>query len=345
MKLTQSYWIRLIGIIILALLRFGLFGSVNFAMEGAITWQWIIDNTLIPAVIIWETSRLVVVYFHRWYALKPSTKRFTLEVLAVLGGNAVLFTGTMLLHESPKELLAVNPFFLFYGYMYTFLYGVLVAAFYELLFYMEAWKIATQEAEELKKINLLIQLESLKNQVKPHFLFNSLNTLTALVEKDQAQAVKFIAELAQVYRYLLQSNEKGLIALDQELQFTQAYYFLLRTRFGEGISLKVEVTDSVHDCLIPPLTLQILLENAMKHNQVSVRKPLVVSIQNEAEEWLVVSNNLQLKRVAASSTGMGLANIAAKYKILHQPDIIILHEENNFTVKVPLLKPAAVLTS
>src|SRR5207253_945978 len=105
---------------------------------------------------------------------------------------------------------------------------------------------------------------------------------TALVEKDQAQAVKFIAELAQVNRYLLQSNEKELIALTQELQFTQAYFFLLRTRFGEGISLQVEVEENLHNCLIPPLTLQILLENVMNHNQVSVRKPLEITIRGEA---------------------------------------------------------------
>jgi LytS/YehU family sensor histidine kinase len=150
--------------------------------------------------------------------------------------------------------------------------------------------------------------------------------------------VKFIAELAQVYRYLLQSNEKELIALEQELQFTQAYFFLLRTRFGEGISLQIEVAESLQNCLIPPLTLQILLENAVKHNQVSVRKPLMVTIRGEAGEWLVVSNNLQPKRVAAPSSGMGLANIAAKYKILNQPEVVILKEAEAFTVKVPLIK-------
>jgi LytS/YehU family sensor histidine kinase len=247
----------------------------------------------------------------------------------------------VLIHEGFQVFSKVNPLYLTYGLFYTFLYGVLVAAFYEFLFYMEAWKIATQEAEELKKINLQVQLESLKNQVKPHFLFNSLNTLTALVEKDQAQAVKFIAELAQVYRYLLQSNEKELIALAQELQFTKAYFFLLRTRFGEGISLQIEVEESLQNCLIPPLTLQILVENAMKHNQVSVRKPLYVTIRSEAAKWLVVSNNLQLKRVAAPSSGMGLSNIAAKYKILNQPDILIYKEADSFTVKVPLINPTS----
>jgi hypothetical protein len=337
LKLTHSYQVRIIGILVVALLRFGLFGSATLEMEGRITLQGLIDNILFASVVIWETSRAVVLFFHRRYALQLSIKRYLLETFGVLLANSILYGAIMLLHESPQEILAVKPIYLLYGFLYTFLFGVLVAAFYELLFYMEAWKKATQEAEELKKINLMVQLESLKNQVKPHFLFNSLNTLTALVEKDPAKAVKFIAELAQVYRYLLQSNEKELIGLDQELQFTQAYFFLLRTRFGEGISLRVEVAANLKNYLIPPLTLQILLENAMKHNQVSVRKPLAVFIRNE-QDWLVVSNSLQPKRGLVLSNGMGLTNIAAKYRILNQPEIIILKEPHFFTVKVPLIK-------
>lgn len=322
----------------MAVLRFGLFGTINFGMEGSITLQGVLDNILLASVLIWETSRAVVLYFHRRYALSHlSTTRFGLEALALLIANGIWYSLQVIVHEGIQVFEKVNPLFLLYGLFYTFLYGVLVAAFYELLFYMEAWKKATQEAEELKKINLMVQLESLKNQVKPHFLFNSLNTLTALVEKDAAKAVKFISELAQVYRYLLQSNEKELIALDQELQFTQAYFFLLRTRFGEAISLQIDVAESLHNCLLPPLTLQILVENAMKHNQVSVRKPLAVTIRGEGGEWLVISNNLQPKRVAAPSNGMGLSNIAAKYKLLNQPDVIIIKEADSFTVKVPLL--------
>ncbi|RDC66351.1 Histidine kinase [Adhaeribacter pallidiroseus] len=322
---------------VVALLRFGLFGSATLEMEGKITLQGLLDNILLASVVIWETSRAVVLFFHRRYALQLSVKRYFLELLGVLLANAILYGALMLLHESPQEILAVKPIFLLYGFLYTFLFGVLVAAFYELLFYMEAWKKATQEAEELKKINLIAQLESLKNQVKPHFLFNSLNTLTALVETDSAKAVKFIAELAQVYRYLLQSNEKELIGLDQELQFTQAYFFLLRTRFGEGISLGIDVAENLKNYLIPPLTLQILLENAMKHNQVSVRKPLTVSIRSE-QDWLVVRNNFQPKRGQVLTNKVGLANIAAKYKILDQPAIIITQEPESFTVKVPLIK-------
>jgi LytS/YehU family sensor histidine kinase len=206
---------------------------------------------------------------------------------------------------------------------------------------MEALRKATQEAEQLKKLNVMMQLESLKSQVKPHFLFNSLNTLTGLVEKDTSRAVKFIAELSKVYRYLLQSNEKEVIQVSEELKFTQAYFFLLQTRFGEGISLETEVAEKYHYHLIPPLTLQMLLENAVKHNQVSARKPLHVIIRAD-EGTLVVQNNYQPKRSVATSNGMGLSNIAAKYKLLNQPEVLILNGDEHFTVRVPLIKPTAV---
>jgi hypothetical protein len=311
-------------------------------MEGSISLGNVLNNIFLASVFIWEISRLVVVYFHRRFGLSQlSPQRFFLETLGIFLANGFFYAGQLTITEGVAVFQSVNPLFLLYGLFYTFLFGVLVAAFYEFLFYMEAWKKATQEAEELKKINLMIQLESLKNQVKPHFLFNSLNTLTALVEKDTNQAVKFISELAQVYRYLLQSNEKELIPLNQELQFTQAYFFLLRTRFGEGISMEVEIAESLQNCLIPPLTLQILVENAMKHNQVSARKPLTVTIRSEAGAWLEVRNNLQPKRVAAPSSGMGLSNIAAKYKILNQPDIQVLKEADYFLVKVPLINPTS----
>jgi LytS/YehU family sensor histidine kinase len=144
-----------------------------------------------------------------------------------------------------------------------------------------------------------------------------------------------------VYRYLLQSNEKELIHLSQELQFAEAYFFLLQTRFGDGINLRIDVPEEYLDYTIPPLTLQMLLENAVKHNQVSARKPLQISISEEEGE-LVVKNTNQPKRSAVSSNGMGLSNIAAKYKLLNQSELTIIHDEESFTVKLPLLKPTVV---
>jgi sensor histidine kinase YesM len=301
----------------------------------------ILENTLLIGVLVSESSRAVVLYFHRRYPLGQSNaRRYWQEagVLVAVDGffylaRAVIFIQVFNVAGPP------TPVYHLFGLVNILLYGLLVAAFYELLIYMEAWKKANQEAEQLKKANLVSQLDSLKNQVKPHFLFNSLNTLTALVEKQPAQAVQFIAELSKVYRYLLQSNQKELIALSGELDFTRAYFFLLQMRFGEGICLQVDVEKEYLDHLVPPLTLQMLVENAVKHNQVSVRKPLSVRIAIEQGKWLVVSNNAQPKRTSVPSSGMGLANIATKYKLLNQPQLRVQQEPGRFTVGVPLIEP------
>ncbi|GAA4453361.1 hypothetical protein GCM10023189_18270 [Nibrella saemangeumensis] len=339
MKLATDFRIRLIGILVIAIHRFGLMQAARAGGEETAPLLGLLDHILLASVIIWESSRLVVVYFQRRYPTEQlSRRRFTAEALTLLLVTTALFS----VHRFAYEVTHLdNPTpisFMLYGLLDTLLYSTLVAAFYKMLLFIEAWQKANQEAEQLKKANLISQLDSLKNQVKPHFLFNSLNTLTALVEKDSDQAVKFIAELSKVYRYLLQSNEKELISLTSELEFTQAYFFLLQTRFGNGIALNVDVADGCLDTLIPPLTLQILVENAVKHNQVSVRKPLQVNVLIEQNRWLVVTNNIQRKRVAVPTNGMGLSNIATKYKLLNQPDIVVTEEPKRFNVKIPLIQ-------
>ncbi|WP_128545239.1 sensor histidine kinase [Larkinella soli] len=338
MRLINDIRVRIFGILVVATLRLGL--MVDLWVEENINWMMVVENTLFAAAVIWEASRLIVVFMHRRYPLHQLTLwRFGRELgllFLLLGG---LYGTWMLIYPYWANEDPVPPFFYLFGLFYTYLYGLLVAGFYEFLYYMEAWQKSNQEAEQLKKANLVSQLDSLKNQVKPHFLFNSLNTLTALVEKDQAQAVRFIAELSKVYRYLLQSNENALISLGGELQFTQAYFFLLQTRFGQGISLTVEGAEPYEHYLIPPLTLQMLVENAVKHNQVSISKPLCVGIGVEGGRWLSVTNNVQQKRVSIPTTGTGLANIAAKYRLLNQPEVQVMAEPSRFTVKVPLIQP------
>jgi hypothetical protein len=344
MTLVNDNRIRLVGIAGITALRFSFTSSNMLTGIEPLLWNVLAKNllmTFLIAVLLWETNRAAVVYFNKRNPLRGlSGKRFGKEALLVLMVNALTYALT-LVYTVLVEIKSMPPVaFMIFGFFDRLLYGTLVAAFYELLFFMEAWRNATKEAEQLKKVNLQVQLESLKNQVKPHFLFNSLNTLTGLVEKDSTRAVRFIAELSNVYRYLLQSNEKELVPLSQELQFTQAYYFLLKTRFGTGLLLNIAVADRFASYLLPPLTLQLLLENAVKHNQVSLRKPLEVCI-TATEEGLVIENNKQPKRTVAS-TGIGLSNIAAKYRLLNQTDILFMDQSSRFTVKVPLIKPESI---
>jgi LytS/YehU family sensor histidine kinase len=228
-----------------------------------------------------------------------------------------------------------------YSYLYsigmTLFFCQLIAGVYEALYYLEHWKKSVREAETLEKRNLQSQLESLKNQVSPHFLFNSLNSLSGLVEEDPKRALRFINELSAIYRYLLQSNEKPLIPLRKELEFIEAYLYLLQTRFEEGLSLVYDIPPALQEYMLPPLTLQILVENAVKHNMISASMPLHIKIYGDEAGNLIVLNNLQKRKTAVFSSKMGLVNISAKYQLLNQPDIIINETSEYFQVMVPLI--------
>jgi LytS/YehU family sensor histidine kinase len=228
------------------------------------------------------------------------------------------------------------------GYVYNIFvaltYAVIVGGIYEGIYFFRKWREAFVEAEALKQANLQSQLDSLKGQINPHFLFNCLSSLSSLIAEDGKRAEKFVDELASVYRYLLQTNEKELTSLGKELEFAQAYFHLLKTRFTEGIELNIEVEEIYLDYLIPPLTLQILVENAVKHNVILPEKPLTIKAYTDGEENLVIENNLQKKNAQAMSNKMGLANIATKYVLLKQRKIIIRETEDRFIVIIPLIK-------
>ncbi|MBD2755347.1 histidine kinase [Spirosoma sp. BT704] len=206
---------------------------------------------------------------------------------------------------------------------------------------LKKWRENKLEKEQLEKINIQSQLESLKNQVNPHFLFNSLNSLSSLIDEEPEKAEQFVDEMAKVYRYLLQTNEDVLTTLDTELGFIQSYYHLLKTRYGAGIQLTVDIVSQARTYQLPPLTLQMLVENAVKHNVIHASKPLLIEIRTTDDGQLLVRNNRQRRtsgRIASNQ--VGLSNISAKYRLLAQTDPVVLADDDYFTVMLPLLKPA-----
>jgi LytS/YehU family sensor histidine kinase len=215
---------------------------------------------------------------------------------------------------------------------------VIIGGIYEAIYYFRKWKNIEVEAEMLKKENLQSQLDSLKQQVNPHFLFNSLNTLSSLMRKDVNKAEKFLDELSKVYRYLLRNNEGELINLSTELQFIESFVHLLKTRYGDALQMTISVDEVAKNLLLPPLTLQLLVENAVKHNIIDKQMPLLITLETDDRSWLSVSNNLQKKSISLPSNKVGLSNIAGKYKLLEQPSIIISETKEKFTVSIPLIK-------
>ena len=187
--------------------------------------------------------------------------------------------------------------------------------------------------QERKQIEL--QLKALKSQLSPHFLFNSLNTISSLVFKDKKMAESFIRKLAELYQYTLSSYQKKLTTLQEELDFVDSYQYLLKIRFGDKFECQIEVDDSLLGTKIPPLTLQMLIENAVKHNVLEVSDPLKVQVFSD-QKYIVVKNNVTRKPKKVTSFQIGLKNINARYLLLHEEGIAITNGES-FQVKLPLI--------
>lgn len=199
------------------------------------------------------------------------------------------------------------------------------------------WRQAAVDAEASKRASINAQYESLKNQVNPHFLFNSLNALTNLVYEDQDKAAKFIKQLSEVYRYVLDTRDREVVDLDDEMKFLGSYLFLQKIRFGDNLLVGINL--STKGKLIAPLALQLLVENAIKHNVASIENPLAINIE-ERDGYLVVENSLQRKHIPEEkSPGIGLENIKSRYKFLSDQPVIVEEHDKKFVVKLPLLKP------
>ena len=192
-----------------------------------------------------------------------------------------------------------------------------------------------QETAELQKENNTARYAALQSQLNPHFLFNSLNTLIAEIEYNPGNAVRFTKHLSSVYRYVLQSQDKTLVPLNEELDFMTSYLFLHEVRLGNCISCEYSISDDYSDAMLPPLTLQLLVENVIKHNSITSAKPMRIHIGIESN-YLTVSNPVQPKKSNDSLSGVGLKNLSNRCKLMLGEEIIVIKENNLFTVKVPL---------
>lgn len=198
---------------------------------------------------------------------------------------------------------------------------------------MEYTRRSEHEKAIIQKELALSKYESLKDQLEPHFLFNSFSVLTSIIEEDPKLAVEFVSRLSKIYRYVL-DNTSQLVPLKTELDYLEHYTFLLKTRHGE--SIRFHLNAKCNNNQIPILSLQMLVENAIKHNYFSKEKPLEISIENEGQAYLTVSNNLN-KRVAEPSTHLGLKNIANRYEILVNRSIEVVEKDGRFMVRLPLI--------
>lgn len=219
---------------------------------------------------------------------------------------------------------------------YTLVISFVISLIFTAIGFFNAWRQSFLQAEKLKVEMLSYKYESLRNQINPHFLFNSLNVLSELVYDDQALAVKFIRQLSDLFRYVLDSRDKELVRLSEELEFIRSFIFLLKTRFEEKLQIEIDVQAGPEDYIVP-MTLQLLIENAVKHNEVSEAFPLRILIRKSGE-YLEVENTLRSKSVGDDSKKTGLKNIIQQFGFFSDKPIEIIPSEDKFLVRVPILK-------
>jgi len=240
----------------------------------------------------------------------------------------------VIMHKMPFDafLMSERPQY----YVNSFFISMVVALMFYAAYFYKYYKERQVKEQKIIAGSASARFDALKNQLDPHFLFNSLNVLTSLIEEDPEQAQKFTTSLSKVYRYVLEQKNKDLVTVDEELNFARTYVRLLKMRFEDSIIFDIPEKCTQPDAKIVPLSLQLLLENAVKHNVVTSSKPLHIKVFEQGG-MLVVTNNLQEKQVVKKSSGVGLQNIRQRYQILTDRAVIINKTNVDFSVALPML--------
>ncbi|WP_046243886.1 sensor histidine kinase [Hymenobacter terrenus] len=296
---------------------------------------------VVCVVLIWEGNRLIELALPtisravNW-RLHPLLLAFLLSLpltLVVVGGPALLL-GRYVQPLPPGKLQLGLKLILAVGFRINLFLNTINTG----LFFMRELRLSQVEAEQHKKISLQAQFQSLKDQVNPHFLFNNLNVLSTLLYQDVNQASEFLQQLSKVYRYVLQNQEKEVVEVASELEFMESYAYLLRARFRDSLRIEITVPDALRTRYTVPVALQMLLENALKHNVSSRNRPLLIEVfATPNYEQLVVRNTLQPKLAVEPSTNLGLENIRRRYGFISTLPVEVEADATNFTVRLPLL--------
>ena len=215
--------------------------------------------------------------------------------------------------------------------------SIIILSIYISADFFEKWKKSLIELEEHKTAVAQSALNNLKNQVNPHFLFNNLSVLTSLIQLNPEKATQFVSQLSKVYRYLLDNKDNELTTLETELKFIQSYIFLLKIRYEEAFGVEINVDERLKNKKLPPLALQILLENAIKHNEISLEHQLHISLTNENEDYIVVKNKIIERSPPEQGSKTGLENMSKQIAFFTSKPMIINPENGVFTVKTPLI--------
>jgi two-component system, LytTR family, sensor kinase len=336
MSPMNDKWLRILGIPMAAVIPALLFSDA--LGNSKIGFFEIYKYAFVEVWLIWESCRQVVIKARKHFPeLNQTTSRLIFQFFwcSIV---AVILQSFYSLIPDYWHIWGINYTFEEHisNVLIGFFFLVPILGIYETVYFYRKWREKMEETAKLKKEQVELQFDLLKSQINPHFLFNSLNTLSSLIHDKPLQANAFLEELATVYRYLLRNNNKELCTVREEIIFIIAYFHLLKTRYAEMIKLNILVDRKHFFKQIPSLSLQLLVENAVKHNIVSVSKPLNISIFYE-NNFLFVENNLQKKKNQISSNHIGLDNIISKYELLGKSNIEIICTDCLFKVGLPLI--------
>jgi sensor histidine kinase YesM len=301
--------------------------------DNANLYLWNVVFSSIAWFTLWTVNNVLNHYLDKKISwIQTPVKRLVIGVLAT-----IFFTVLAVVVILRAWELIWNEWF--DNYSEIIVNALMITFFISLFFhgrsFLYQWRQSAVEAERFQKESMTATYESLKSQVNPHFLFNSLNALTNLVYEDQDKAANFIKQLSEVYRYVLDTRDKEVVALEEELKFLKSYAYLQEIRFGDKLSIEISLNGL--KSMVAPLALQMLIENAVKHNEVSEENPLRIKIYNLAN-LIVVENNLQKKsRLGESSSGLGLENISKRYGFLSNEKVLIEQSADTFFVKLPII--------
>jgi sensor histidine kinase YesM len=304
----------------------GLFGSYLFF--------------IIIALLVWEGNVRLMYFIRR--RVEWQYGQYYKTIIALFFSNIVYSGSLSALMLCLWKYYSRETYRGFEPIVNTTLIIIIAATFitniYEIMFLNHEREYNVTRVEQLNIAKAQAELEALKNQIDPHFIFNSLNTLSFLILKDPQSARLFNDTLAKVYRYILGNKDKDLVLLREEVEFISNYFYLLKIRFREAVNMEIEITDlSAEDFLIPPISLQALVENAIKHNDFNDGNPLTIHV-SISSSYIVVKNAMQPKAYAVPSSRIGLNNLDNRYRLITKRSIIIDSNTSFFSVRLPVLK-------
>ncbi len=304
------------------------------------TWQFKLSYlyTIMIAFVIWEGNRFLLFSLRSYFdwlnkpvkkiiALLLSVSFYTIPVSALLLVGWYYFFNNGQVHWNK----------VFEATLIIMICVIFITHVYETVFLVKQTETDKVKKEQLERSKAEAELQALKNQIDPHFIFNSLNTLSHLIEEKPQKARQFNDSLADVYRYILHNKERTLVLLREEMDFVNDYFLLLTIRFENAVQLKIDISDEINNTsLIPPISLQLLLENAIKHNEFSDETPLVISIEAK-DGQLVITNDIHKKELRKESSRIGLPNLNERYRLTANNSIAINDTGKQFIVSLPIL--------